>query len=79
MSDSEAWLYVTSISPQKGTPNISAFSAGNAVRYDTFGDAITATGNLPPGQFPWIMTEGAVFSPEQLKPIRKLRYRRSEL
>jgi hypothetical protein len=70
----EDWrLLVTNYGPEAGQPTPQAFS--NADRYESLGDAISATADVPPGQYSWIYGEGILFTPDHIRPLRKLQYR----
>ena len=69
------WLHITDQTPENGTPSMAAFSHGHATRFESLGDAIRATADVPPGKYPWIFGDDVMFAPDQIKPIRKLLYR----
>jgi hypothetical protein len=69
------WLYEADQEENDAKPNDGAFKAPHAKQFGSLGDAISATANVPPGKHPWISGEGVLFSPSQIKPLRKLKYR----
>lgn len=73
----EWWLHITDYGPEFGdVPSREAFSAGNAERFTSLGDAIKGTADIPAGKHAWIgNVDGTFFSPDQIRPLRKLLYR----
>ncbi|QDP21197.1 hypothetical protein [Bradyrhizobium cosmicum] len=75
MPEAKEWRAVfTDFGPDVGEPSEEAILKG--VSFDSLGEAIDATASAPAGSYSWIYgSEGVVFFPNQIKPLRKLRYK----
>jgi len=69
------WLHYADYDQNAGTPSDGAFSERHAEQYPTLGKAIDATASTPEGKHPWILGDDVLFAPNQIKPLRKLRYK----